>query len=159
MKLMGHLCAHIGKTGPGEPPRNCEMNKMTLPSRHRILNSSPAGLRPSTLPPLGHWGSPQYWVLRVCEEETVLLLSSRRDREPNPELITTLGLPPGHSPGVTRDQTENKRLILKYTHLGLHIHTHAYILVYHVYRHLWWFSIEKTLWPFGCLCKNISWFM
>ena len=37
------------------------MNEMTLPSRHRIRNSSPGGLRPSTLP-LGHGVSPQYWI-------------------------------------------------------------------------------------------------
>ena len=34
------------------------MSEMTLPPRHRIRNSSPAGLRPSTLL-LGHEGSPQ----------------------------------------------------------------------------------------------------
>ena len=34
---------------------------MTLSSRHRIRNSSSGGLRPSTLP-LGHGGSPQYWI-------------------------------------------------------------------------------------------------
>ena len=33
---------------------------MTLPSR--IQNSSPGGLRASTLP-LGHWGFPQYWMI------------------------------------------------------------------------------------------------
>ena len=55
-RASGHLCAHIGKTGPGEPPEDGEM---TLSSRHRIRNSSPGGLRPSTLP-LGHGGSPQY---------------------------------------------------------------------------------------------------
>ena len=37
------------------PPEDGEMNEMTLPSR--IRNSSPGGLRPSTLP-LGHGGSP-----------------------------------------------------------------------------------------------------
>ena len=42
--------------GPGEPPEDGEMNEMTLSSRHRIRNSSPGGLRPSTLP-LGHVGS------------------------------------------------------------------------------------------------------
>ena len=36
-----------------------EMIEMTLYSRHRIQNSSPGGLRPSTLPH-GHGGSPQY---------------------------------------------------------------------------------------------------
>ena len=47
------------------------MNEMTLSSRHRIRNSSPGGLRPSTLP-VGHGGSPQYWVLHVDGEETFL---------------------------------------------------------------------------------------
>ena len=32
-----------------------------MPSRHKIRNSSPRGLRPSTLT-LGHWGSSQYWI-------------------------------------------------------------------------------------------------
>ena len=40
-------------------------------SRHRIRNSGPGGLRPSTLP-LGHGGSPQYWLLHVDGEETHL---------------------------------------------------------------------------------------
>ena len=35
---------------------------MTLSSRHRIRSSSPGGLRPSSLP-LGHGGSPQYWII------------------------------------------------------------------------------------------------
>ena len=43
------------------------------------------GLRPSTLP-LGHAGSPQYWLSHVDGGETFLFLSNRRDREPNPEL-------------------------------------------------------------------------
>ena len=59
---------------------------MTLSSRHRIRNSSPGGLRPSTLP-LGHGGSPQYWLSHVDGEETFLFLSNRRVREPNPELL------------------------------------------------------------------------
>ena len=45
------------------------MNEMTLPFRHRIRNSSPGSLRPSTLP-LGHGGSEQY--LRMSGEETFL---------------------------------------------------------------------------------------
>ena len=44
------------------------MSAMTLPSRHKIRNSGPGGLRPSTLP-LGHGGSPQYLVSRVDGEE------------------------------------------------------------------------------------------
>ena len=42
---------------------------MTLSSRHRIRNSSPGGLRPSTLL-LGHESSPQYWLSHVNGEET-----------------------------------------------------------------------------------------
>ena len=38
------------------PSTNDEMNKITLPFRHRIRNSSPGGLRPSTSP-LSHGGS------------------------------------------------------------------------------------------------------
>ena len=56
-------------TGPGEPPGDGEMIEMTLSSRHRIRNSSPGGLRPSTLP-LGHGSSPQYWLSHVDGEET-----------------------------------------------------------------------------------------
>ena len=84
-RALGHLCAHIGYTRPREPPEDGEMNEMTLSSRHQTRNSSPGGLRPSTLS-LGHGGSPQYWVSHVDGEETFLLLSNRRDREPNPEL-------------------------------------------------------------------------
>ena len=84
-RALGRLCAHIGYTGPGEPPEDGEMIEMTLSSRHRIRNSSPGGLRPSTLP-LGHGGSPQYWLSHVDGEETFLFLSNRRVWEPNPEL-------------------------------------------------------------------------
>ena len=63
---------------------------MTLSSRHGIRNSSPGGLRPSTLP-LGHGGSPQYWLSHVDGEETFLFLSNRRHREPNPELVKGSG--------------------------------------------------------------------
>ena len=58
-RALGNLCAHIGYIGPGEPPEDGEMIEMTLSFRHRSRNSSPGGLRPSTLP-LGHGGSPQY---------------------------------------------------------------------------------------------------
>ena len=51
--------AHISWTGAGEPPEDGEMNEMTPPSRHRIRNSSPGGLRTSTLP-LSHGGSPSH---------------------------------------------------------------------------------------------------
>ena len=61
------------------------MNAMTLSSRHRIRNSSPGGLRPSTLL-LVHGGSPQYFYTWMGEA-TFLFLSNRRDREPNPDIL------------------------------------------------------------------------
>ena len=45
---------------------------MTLYSRHMIWNSCPGGLRPSTLP-LGHGGSPKYWLSHVDEDETFVV--------------------------------------------------------------------------------------
>ena len=55
---------------------------MTLSSRHRIRNSSPGGLRPSTLP-LGHGGSPQY--SHVDGEETFCFFQTAEtgNRTPN----------------------------------------------------------------------------
>ena len=74
---------------------------MTLSSRHRIRNSSPGGLRPSTLP-LGYGGSPQYWHSHVDGEETFFV--SFKPPRPGTEpwtlawkaavLTTTLGPPP-----------------------------------------------------------------
>ena len=61
---------------------------MTLSSRHRIRNSSPGGLMPSTLP-LGHGGSLQYWLSHVDGEETFLFLWNRRGREPGKESSET----------------------------------------------------------------------
>ena len=55
-RVLCHFCAHVGLTRPGESPEDREMDEMTLPSRHRIRNSSPGGLTLSTLP-LGHGGS------------------------------------------------------------------------------------------------------
>ena len=77
------------------------MIEMTLSSRHRIRNSSPGGLRPSTLP-LGHGGSPKYWLSHV-DGEKIFLISFKPPR-PGTEprtlvwkaavLTTTLGPPP-----------------------------------------------------------------
>ena len=49
-RIVGHLCAHIGQTGPGELPEDGEMKEMTLTSRRRIRNSSTGRPSPSTLP-------------------------------------------------------------------------------------------------------------
>ena len=74
---------------------------MTLSSRHRNRNSTPVGLRSSTLP-LGHGGSPQYWLSHVDGEETffVSFKPPRPGTEPRTlawkaaVLTTTLGPPP-----------------------------------------------------------------
>ena len=46
------------------------MSEMKLSSRHRIRNSNPGGLRPSTLP-LGHRDSPQYEFCEWMEKKHV----------------------------------------------------------------------------------------
>ena len=74
---------------------------MTLSSRHKIRNLSHGGLRPSTLP-LGHRGSPQYWLSHVDGEETffVSFKPPRPGAEPRAlawkaaVLTTTLRPPP-----------------------------------------------------------------
>ena len=59
------------------------MNEMTLSSRHTIRDSGPGGLRPSTLP-LGHGGSPQYWLSHVDGEETSFFQTAETgNRTPN----------------------------------------------------------------------------
>ena len=68
---LGHLCAHIGKTGPGEPP---EDGDMTLPCRHRIRNSSNGGrARYLSFTEAPH--NTEY--LRVSREETFVSLKHK----------------------------------------------------------------------------------
>ena len=74
---------------------------MTLTPRHRMRNSNPGGVRPSTLP-LGRGGSPQFWLLRVNGEKNIFV--SYKPPRPGNEtrtlawkaavLTTTLGPPP-----------------------------------------------------------------
>ena len=71
--VLGYLCANIGLTGSVEPLEDGEMNEMTLPSRHGIQNSSPGGLKPSTLP-LGHGGYGNIEYLRVSGKKYFLCL-------------------------------------------------------------------------------------
>ena len=33
---LGHICAHIGETGPGKPHWDGEGDEVALPSRHEI---------------------------------------------------------------------------------------------------------------------------
>ena len=58
------------------------MIEITLSSRHRIRNSIPGGLRPSTLP-LGHGGFPQYWLSHVDGEECFFQTAETGNRTPN----------------------------------------------------------------------------
>ena len=51
-------CSLVSRRGGrGKHPEDGEMNEMTLPFRHWIRNSNPAGLRPTSLL-LGHGGLP-----------------------------------------------------------------------------------------------------
>ena len=65
--VLGHLCAHLGKSGTREPT---EDDEITLPSGHRTRNPCLGGLRPSTLP-LGHRGAHNIQSLRVSKKETL----------------------------------------------------------------------------------------
>ena len=81
--------------GPPSCADDGEMIEMTLSSRHRIRNSSPGGLRPRTLP-LGHRGSPQYWLSHVDGEEIFFVSSTAEPRTlawKAAVLTTTLGPP------------------------------------------------------------------
>ena len=55
------------------------MNEMTLPSRHRLLNSSNGILRTSTLP-LDHGGSLQYGMSTKEQRRNILFLCNLTDR-------------------------------------------------------------------------------
>ena len=84
------------------------MIEMTPSSRHRIRNSSPGGLRPSTLP-LGHGCSPQYWLSHVHGEETFFVSFKLPRPGTKPRtlawkaavLTTTLGLPSCRSGNIS----------------------------------------------------------
>ena len=59
--VLGHLCSKLGQ--------------MTLPSRHKIQNTCPGGLRPSMLP-LGLGGSPRYWIFMSEQGRKILFLQN-----------------------------------------------------------------------------------
>ena len=107
---------------------------MTLPSRHRIRNSSPGGLRPSTLP-LGHGGSPQYWLSHVDGEETffVSFKPPRSGTEPRTlawkaAVLTTT---PGPPPPV--DSTQESFIQYIYIYIYIYILLYSFCCIYMIY--------------------------
>ena len=99
-----------------------EMSEITLPSRHRIRNLNPGGLRPSTLP-LAHRGSPQYWVSQVDGERNIFVSfkTPRPGNEPRTlawkaaVLTTTPGPPPSRYPNSsTRECCTGVEFVLKH---------------------------------------------
>ena len=70
MRLISFKCVTYRLNWPGELPEDGEMNGVTLPSRHRIRNLRPGGLRQSALP-LGHGGSLQYLIIYIVAESTM----------------------------------------------------------------------------------------
>ena len=106
---LSHISAHIGWTGPEEPSEDGEMNDMTLPSRRRIQNSRPDGLRASTLPLVCASAHPMILIFDKWEEKHFLSLKIgyqyRRDRRSASTLnIVTIKrsyLPP-YNPADTR---------------------------------------------------------
>ena len=61
--------------------RTPEDGEMTLSSRHRIRNSSPGGLRPSTIL-LGHGSSPHNWIIASENFVSLKLAGQIRVRSP-----------------------------------------------------------------------------
>ena len=98
--------------------------EMTLPCRHRIGNSSPGGLRPSTLS-LGHRGSQQYWIFTNERGRNTSFLETWRlewgshprsptfqagslkplHRDPRRGLDLVMSSPPGEAPGASAPGT------------------------------------------------------
>ena len=60
--VLGHLCANIGYTRPGESPEDGEMSEMTLPSRHMIQNSIFGGLK-QKLPLVSLF---EFYICKMC---------------------------------------------------------------------------------------------
>ena len=82
------------------PSANDEINKITLPSRHRIRNSSPGGLTPSTLP-LSHGGS-------SAPRRTHVLPTFQADR-----FINTASAPPPYPNCSNWEYTNSKERLEK----------------------------------------------
>ena len=74
--ILRHLCAHIGYVRPEDRPQDGDL---TLPSRHRIRNLRPGGLRPSMLR-LGHGGSLQYCIFTRERGRNIRFLSHLKAR-------------------------------------------------------------------------------
>ena len=83
------------------------MNEMTLPSRHRIRNSSPGSMRQITLT-LGHEASSQYWIF-TSERGRNILLKARAVFEPAifdfPSFIHCIRAPPFNVQTAGQDMT------------------------------------------------------
>ena len=73
-RTLSHLCGHIDYTGPWKH-QDGERNQMTMSSRHRIRNSSPAGVLARFLLVTGHPHPTE--SLQVSGEETFCSLKFR----------------------------------------------------------------------------------
>ena len=75
--VLGHLCAHIGKNGPGEPPEDSEMNEMTQtqdsefePWRSETMHATSRSRRFQTILNQYEWaGKKQFTYLSSARQE------------------------------------------------------------------------------------------
>ena len=78
-----HLCAHSYRLNCARrPPEDGEINEITLPSRHRIKNLGPGGLRTSML--LLDEAPHNIESLRVSKEKTFCYLKLESQSEIRP---------------------------------------------------------------------------
>ena len=152
---------------------------MALPSRHRIGNSNPGGLRPRTIP-LGHGGSPQYKVLRVDGRRNMFDKSSFGykhhqgigDEVVSPMLVLTVAIElPKRNYQIMHDMSfaqacRFKISCLRYRNIALSIWCtmiqYWYLLVVDVFtpgsnkRPVWW-QMSRTWWHTEQSMKDLPW--
>ena len=88
--VLGHLCAHVN---PGQENLLGMVRWMRWhysPCRHWIRNSSPVGGLGSSTIPLGHRGSPQYWIFTRERGRNISLFETWRPKwDSNPRSSTS----------------------------------------------------------------------
>ena len=124
-----------------------------MTSRHKIRNSSPGGLRPSTLP-LGHRGSPQYLIFTSERRRNIVFpwnLNARAGFEP-----ASSDFPSRQLKNCTRAPS------LEYYHWFFIVYTYMsklYVTIrisfFYLFMKLWWFYKRYILFLLNAYHVNL----